>query len=74
MELNRLCGVRRGNETLMKSSFKGCEVEPLIFFFFFNIKGGDVIRPTEEKFPGYEPGSAVHTWARYETGFFLTMI
>ena len=40
-ERSRLCGVQCSNEKLMKSSFKGCEMELLryiyiyIFFFFF---------------------------------------
>lgn len=38
-EMNRLCGVQGSSEKLMKSSFKGREMGPLIFFFFLILKG-----------------------------------
>ena len=50
-ERSRLCGVQCSNEKLMKSSFKGCEMELLrdiyiyihTHIYILNIKGSDVM-------------------------------
>ena len=56
-ERSRLCGVQCSNEKLMKSSFKGCEMELLRYIYIYlyiyiyihtyiyilNIKGSDVM-------------------------------
>lgn len=70
-EMNRLCGVQGSSEKLMKSSFKGREMGPLIFFFFFNIKGGDVVGHKGEKSPWCKPGSGTARGTRtpQKTGF-----
>lgn len=51
-EMSRLRGVQCGNEKLMKSGFKGCDMALLIYvyIYIFNIKWNDVM--------GYEEKSS----------------